>query len=178
MEVGESIQWTLRCPTMRFRECMVALPRFNPLKKPSAFWRKSGGYTKVNTNILKDFVGFFRCHEKPRRFGAVRDWSLNQGDYVSATLGLRANNPMAARLQPYCYEAMTLRLRRRNPGVMKQITVGGYVCSPPTTRVFCCFAYSGETPRFMPHRGHESKRVDFNSARQGIITQMRELQGI
>ena len=52
MEVGESIQWTLRSPTMHFRECMVALQRFNPLKKPSAFWRKSGGNAKVDANVL------------------------------------------------------------------------------------------------------------------------------
>ena len=90
---------------MRFRECMVALPRFNPLKKPSAFWRKSGGYTKVNTNILKDFVGFFRCHEKPRRFGG------GQG------LGSEPREHMFQ--QPWGYAPTTLWSHVCNPTVTK-----------------------------------------------------------
>ena len=108
---------------MRFRECMVALPRFNTLEKSSTFWHESGGNANVDVNILKVLLGAapFGAMRSRADSAVVRAWSLSQGYYVSVTLGLRANNSMVAHLQPYGYEAMPLRLRRRNPGVMKPI---------------------------------------------------------
>ena len=49
----------------------------------------------------------------------IKDGKTIAGGGVYATVGFRAYDPTVVLSQPYGLNAITLRLRRRNPGVMK-----------------------------------------------------------